>query len=248
MDCPARPRQQIGESHDTQTCLLAPATFGLAIGQASAADLPRKSACLYTAGAASDHLDGMLYRRQHRRSIWRRQCDFQFWRNLYQRFWLCRGRSDWLRLSIRRTGWVIGFRDMFDGTSNKRSGTINTLSGPVVANFNNQWFDTLTGRLGYEWHQPGCFTSRAARPGVIPVQTSPLVVFRLARPPGPEQAGQLVVALNGCSRRTGLRFWKGIGWTSAVPQEPRSPQQVSLSVRSGVPGASKRPRPLSWSA
>jgi outer membrane immunogenic protein len=47
------------------------------------------------------------------------------------------------------TGWVIGFRDMFDGTSNKRSRTFNTVNGPFVANFNNQWFDTLTARLGY---------------------------------------------------------------------------------------------------
>jgi outer membrane immunogenic protein len=47
-------------------------------------------------------------------------------------------------------GWVIGFRDMIDATSNKRSRTIATgpLAGDVV-NFNNQWFDTLTGRLGY---------------------------------------------------------------------------------------------------
>jgi outer membrane immunogenic protein len=49
------------------------------------------------------------------------------------------------------TGWVIGFRNMFDGTSNKRSGTFpgpGPLAGDVV-NFNNQWFDTLTGRIGY---------------------------------------------------------------------------------------------------
>ena len=41
--------------------------------------------------------------------------------------------------------WVVGFRDMFDGTSNNRSGTLSTgpLAGDVV-NFNNQWFDTLT--------------------------------------------------------------------------------------------------------
>jgi outer membrane immunogenic protein len=46
--------------------------------------------------------------------------------------------------------WVIGFRNMFDGTSNDRSRTIGTgpLAGGVV-NFNNQWFDTLTGRVGY---------------------------------------------------------------------------------------------------
>jgi outer membrane immunogenic protein len=45
---------------------------------------------------------------------------------------------------------VIGFRDMGDWTSNKRSGTIagGPLAGDVV-NFNNQWFDTLTARLGY---------------------------------------------------------------------------------------------------
>ena len=49
-------------------------------------------------------------------------------------------------------GWVIGLRDMFDGTSNKRSGTFATgpLAGSAV-NFNNQWFDTLTGRLGYSF-------------------------------------------------------------------------------------------------
>jgi outer membrane immunogenic protein len=50
------------------------------------------------------------------------------------------------------SNWVIGFRNMFDGTSNNRSGTIGggPLAGDVV-NFNNQWFDTLTGRIGYSW-------------------------------------------------------------------------------------------------
>jgi outer membrane immunogenic protein len=50
------------------------------------------------------------------------------------------------------SNWIIGFRDMFNATSNSRSGTIG--SGPLagdVINFNNQWFDTLTGRLGYSW-------------------------------------------------------------------------------------------------
>jgi outer membrane immunogenic protein len=50
-------------------------------------------------------------------------------------------------------GWVIGFRNMFDGTSNNRSRSFSvttatgTASGTV--DFHNQWFDTLTGRLGY---------------------------------------------------------------------------------------------------
>jgi outer membrane immunogenic protein len=48
------------------------------------------------------------------------------------------------------TGWVIGFRDMFDGTSNHRSR--NIAFGPLAGgqiNFDNRWFDTLTGRIGY---------------------------------------------------------------------------------------------------
>jgi outer membrane immunogenic protein len=47
-------------------------------------------------------------------------------------------------------GWVVGFRNMFDGTSNNKSATIagGPLAGNVV-NFDNQWFDTLTARLGY---------------------------------------------------------------------------------------------------
>jgi outer membrane immunogenic protein len=47
-------------------------------------------------------------------------------------------------------GWVIGFRNMFDWTSNDKSGTIGAgpLAGGVV-NFNNRWFDTLTARIGY---------------------------------------------------------------------------------------------------
>jgi outer membrane immunogenic protein len=46
--------------------------------------------------------------------------------------------------------FVIGFRELLDYTSNNKSGTIGAgpLAGTVV-NFNNQWFDTLTARLGY---------------------------------------------------------------------------------------------------
>ncbi len=47
-------------------------------------------------------------------------------------------------------GFVLGFRELLDYTSNSKSGTFAT--GPLagaVANFDNQWFDTLTARLGY---------------------------------------------------------------------------------------------------
>ena len=46
--------------------------------------------------------------------------------------------------------WVFGFRNMFDWTSNDRSGTIGSgfFAGSVV-NLNAKWFDTLTARIGY---------------------------------------------------------------------------------------------------
>jgi len=47
-------------------------------------------------------------------------------------------------------GWVIGIRNMFDGTTNNEDSTLRLgpLAGGTV-NFKNTWFDTLTGRIGY---------------------------------------------------------------------------------------------------
>ena len=129
--------------------LLAAATIGLAASQASAADLPRKAPAYMPpppppmtwtgcyiggniGGAFGDaslsgpggtvSTDGSGFAGGGQIG-----CDYQF-----------------------SGGWVVGIRNMFDGTSNKRSGTIagGPLAGDVV-NFNNQWFDTLTARLGY---------------------------------------------------------------------------------------------------
>src|SRR5262245_30261304 len=62
-------------------------------------------------------------------------------------------------------------------------------------------------------HAAGCSTVRAARVGFNPVQTSPWLVLRLATRVAPEQVGRPVVALNGCSRGAGRRFWKATTWT-----------------------------------
>ena len=52
-------------------------------------------------------------------------------------------------------GWVIGFRNMFDGTTNSRDRTftVTTATGTATgaAEFHNRWFDALTGRTGYSW-------------------------------------------------------------------------------------------------
>jgi outer membrane immunogenic protein len=51
------------------------------------------------------------------------------------------------------SGFVIGFRNMFDGTTNSRDRTFSfvtpTGTGTLTAEFHNRWFDALTGRLGY---------------------------------------------------------------------------------------------------
>ncbi len=130
--------------------LLAAAAIGMAAGQASAADLPRKApayippapppitwtgcyiganiggafghaSATFDAGEVSGNGSGFAGGGQI-------GCDYQF----------------------AGTGWVIGFRNMFDGTSNSKTRTIETgpLAGDVV-DFKNRWFDTLTGRIGY---------------------------------------------------------------------------------------------------
>jgi outer membrane immunogenic protein len=54
-------------------------------------------------------------------------------------------------------GWVFGFRNMFDGTTNSRDRAFNvvnaagTLVATGAAELRMRWFDALTGRIGYSW-------------------------------------------------------------------------------------------------
>ena len=49
-------------------------------------------------------------------------------------------------------GWVIGIRNMFNGTSLSRDASFFDGAGNLVTvDFKNNWFDALTGRLGYSW-------------------------------------------------------------------------------------------------
>jgi outer membrane immunogenic protein len=49
--------------------------------------------------------------------------------------------------------WVIGIRNMFNGTTGGHDITINRFGDPIfdgaTVNLKTQWFDALTGRLGY---------------------------------------------------------------------------------------------------
>ena len=53
------------------------------------------------------------------------------------------------------SGFVIGFRNMFDGTTNhrERDFAVTTATGTATGtvDFHNRWFDALTGRVGYSW-------------------------------------------------------------------------------------------------
>ena len=57
------------------------------------------------------------------------------------------------------SGLVLGFRNMFDGTTNHRDATVSFVTptgavGTATASLHNRWFDALTGRLGYSWQWP----------------------------------------------------------------------------------------------
>ena len=52
-------------------------------------------------------------------------------------------------------GWVIGIRNMFNGTTGSEDININRFGDPIfnnaTVNIKNTWFDALTARLGYAW-------------------------------------------------------------------------------------------------
>ena len=132
------------------------AAIGLAASQASAADLPRKApayipppppptwtGCYIGANVGGIRgrfeLEGPFGGEASRTGDWgfagglQIGCDYQF----------------------AGTGFVVGFRNMFDGTTNNRDRnfTVTTVDGTATgtAEFHNRWFDALTGRIGYSW-------------------------------------------------------------------------------------------------
>jgi outer membrane immunogenic protein len=131
--------------------LLAAATIGLAASQALAADLPRKAPpkplppppppITWTGCYIGGNVGGIFGQGDatfRNVEVSRHQsgfagggqigCDYQF-----------------------AGGWVIGIRNMFDGTSLKRDRTfIDPVTGfSGTADTRLSWFDTLTGRIGY---------------------------------------------------------------------------------------------------
>ena len=135
--------------------MLLAAAIGLAASQAVAADLPRKApppaappppppltwtGCYIGAniGGVDRRLEANFNFGSIDKNSWgftgggQIGCDYQFAGN-----------------------WVIGIRNMFNGTTGNKDITFHRFGDPLfdgaTVNFKNQWFDALTGRIGYAW-------------------------------------------------------------------------------------------------
>ena len=125
------------------------AAIGLAPSQASAADLPRKAPPAYIPPPLT--WTGCYIGANVGGAFGDASATFNFGEVSTNGSGFAGGGQIGCDYQFAGTGWVIGFRNMFDGTSNDRSRTIESVRSQVayLVNFNNQWFDTLTGRVGY---------------------------------------------------------------------------------------------------
>jgi outer membrane immunogenic protein len=132
--------------------LLVAATIGLAASQASAADLPRKAPAYVPPAPPPITWTGCYIGANVGGIFTDRKADFGFGEVSTDNSGFAGGGQIGCDYQFSG-GWVIGFRNMFDGTSLNRDvafvdpGTGNT----GTLSFKNNWFDALTGRIGYAW-------------------------------------------------------------------------------------------------
>jgi len=133
-----------------RSLMLLAAAIGLAASQASAADLPRK-APVYTPPPPPPITWTGCYLGANVGGVFsNRSADFGFGTISADNSGFAGGGQIGCDYQFAGSGWVIGFRNMFDGTSLNRGGTfINGAGDVVTVDFRNNWFDALTGRLGY---------------------------------------------------------------------------------------------------
>jgi outer membrane immunogenic protein len=132
--------------------LLVAATIGLAASQASAADLPRKAPAYVPPAPPPITWTGCYIGANVGGIFTDRKADFGFGEVSTDNSGFAGGGQIGCDYQFSG-GWVIGFRNMFDGTSLNRD---VAFVDPVTTNtgtlsFKNNWFDALTGRIGYAW-------------------------------------------------------------------------------------------------
>ena len=132
------------------------AVIGLAASQASAADLPRKAPAYVPPAPPPVTWTGCYIGGNVGGIFGRRSADFGSFGSLDSDNNSGFAGGGQIGCDYQFAGgWVIGIRDMFDGSSLSRdrtfsfpaSGTFPGASGTV--HLKNSWFDTLTGRIGY---------------------------------------------------------------------------------------------------
>jgi outer membrane immunogenic protein len=181
------------------------AAIGLAAAQASAADLPRKAPAYVPPAPPPITWTGCYIGANVGGIFGRAKADFGFGDISTDNSGFAGGGQIGCDYQFAG-GWVIGIRNMFDGTSLHRDRTfIDPVSLTTASvDFKTQWFDTLTGRIGYAFAPGWLLYGQGGVAGLIPKQTSPSMVFHLATSARPEQAGRLVVALDVRAGLVGL--------------------------------------------
>ena len=244
--------------------LLAAATIGLAATQAMAADLPRKAppAALppppppltWTGCYIGANIGGVFTRVE---------ADFDFGEISHNNSGFTGGGQIGCDYQFAG-GWVIGIRNMFNGTTGGKDITINRFGDPIfdgaTVNIKNQWFDALTARLGYAWSPTWLLYFQG---GAVWSHVKAEIV---SGPLGFCNNGNLNCDFGSASKtRTGWTAGGGVEWRFA-PQwsaflegnyydfgdRDRTIFTTGagplVAVTSAVPSTPKRPRPLSWSA
>jgi outer membrane immunogenic protein len=132
---------------------LVAAAIGLAASQASAADLPRKAPAYVPPPPPPITWTGCYIGGNIGGAFGRLKLDTPVGEVSRDGSGFAGGGQIGCDYQFAGSGWVIGFRNMFDATSNNRDGTFTVTTGDRTAtgtvNFHNRWFDTLTARLGY---------------------------------------------------------------------------------------------------
>ena len=220
--------------------------FGLAASQASAADLPRKAPAyvppapppvtwtgcyiganvggIFTNGDAT--FAGVEVSRDNSGFAGGGQigCDYQF-----------------------SGGWVIGFRNMFDGTSVNRSRQFFAPAFGVTGTVNGDlnWFDALTGRLGYSF-TPGWLLYGQGGAAWVKTSTDVAIAGLTFGGTGNTRTGWTAGGgVEWMFAPIGRRSLKATTWTWATIIISHS---APVSARLGVPSTRTRQRLRSWLA
>ena len=141
--------------------LVAGAVIGLGTSLASAADLPRKAPAYQPPPPPPLTWTGCYIGANIGGAWGRHELDGPFGGE-FSRNWqggFAGGGQIGCDYQFAGSGFVIGFRNMFDGTTNhkERDFALFNAAGATVAtgsvDFHNRWFDALTGRIGYSGPQ-----------------------------------------------------------------------------------------------